>query len=126
MQKYTSNNLKSFDLFNHQIITGSINPISWDKYDNPKDFSIYTSDEEDFIIKGVSRKILLGYLGSTVIAKGNVSVNSHGEKVIKVKSLKPITNLPSGGESNNFYVEYSPSVKLMSTYSDNDFTVSNF
>lgn len=64
-------------------ITGVLTPIKWDNKGTPTDYSIFTHDEEDIIIKNYGDIIKLRYLQSKyVIAKGHITYNQDGEKVI--------------------------------------------
>lgn len=75
-----------------QSVTGTLNPIHWDRHGRIKQFSIYSEDEEDIIIEGYpNKKKLEKLLNKRVLAKGQVRTNEDEEKFIKLKSIKELT-----------------------------------
>jgi hypothetical protein len=93
MRKFR-NNTFSLDSFDNkdQSITGTLNPIHWDRHGNIKKFSIYSDDQEDIIIEGYTNKTKLEkLLNKRVFAKGQVRTDEYGDKFIKLKSIKELT-----------------------------------
>ena len=73
-------------------ITGTLNPIRWDKNGRIKQFSIYSEEEEDVIIEHFQNKRkLTKLLNKRVIAVGKVRLDEEGNKYIKLKNIKELT-----------------------------------
>jgi transcription termination factor Rho len=103
---------------NDQSITGTLNPINWDRFGKIKQFSIYSEDEEDIIVVSYSNKRKLEkLLNKRVLAKGQVKIDENGDKYIRLKSIKELTgptspaiNLAKPIESTFWNDEYSLSI----------------
>lgn len=92
-----------------ESIVGTLNPISWDRNDGIKQFSIYSTDEEDIIIEGYTNKRkLIGMLNKRVLAKGNIRIDENGDKFIRIKEIKKISGQSS--PTNNFFGPTVPSL----------------
>ena len=104
---------------NQVTLEGVLNPIDWDSEGSPTQFSIYSDDEEDYIIKNYPKpKKLKKLLSKRVRAQGRQGINSYGEKVIYTTRLQEMkrnlpTNTPKTKQS--FLLDEFP-IKFSSNY----------
>ncbi|ATH07309.1 hypothetical protein BIY24_04965 [Halobacteriovorax marinus] len=92
-----------------ESIVGTLNPIRWDKNGEIKQFSIYSTDEEDIIIEGYPKKRkLIKMLNKRVLAKGKVRIDENGDKFIKINNIKEISG--PGAPVNSFIRPIEPSL----------------
>lgn len=99
-----------------QTVTGILTPIIWNKRGKPIKFSIFSDEGEDLVIKEYRYKIpLQRLLNKRVQAIGEIFNNKYGDRFIKLKKIKELTD-PN-----------SPSFQMNSTkgehYWDEEFSV---
>ncbi len=103
-------------------VHGTLVPISWDHNDEPVVFSIYTYDEEDYVVQRYkSKDTLRKYLGQKVEAQGNIYECEHGEKYIDIKNLKVTNSFPPTHSSLKLEIEHMPVHLNQKALSDNSF-----
>jgi hypothetical protein len=70
-------------------VSGIITPISWDKNDNVRGISIFTSDDEDIIISDATYfKKLRKLINKYVTVEGRVISNGFVRKMISVTKFR--------------------------------------
>ncbi len=78
---------KKMDCF----LRGFINPIGWNSEGQVKEFSIYTQDEEDIILKGDDIKNYFNIFKNQEVILGGSFLSSKSEaRVFAVISTKPL------------------------------------
>lgn len=95
----------------YKTITGSLNPIKWNKQGKAIGFSIFTSEDEDIIIESYSDlKRLRKYSGYFVKVQGRIRINDFGDKSIKlfkIRKVKMNKDLNKNLFIDDFYLEVS-------------------
>ena len=71
------------------LVIGILTPIKWSPNGEVTHFSIYTTKEEDILIRNQNQfNNLKDLKNKWVQAKGQIRLNSVGDKVIELKSIK--------------------------------------
>ena len=82
-----------------RTVVGTLVPISWDRRGKPIQFSIYSDDGEDLIVKDYRNKSRLRALrNKRVEAKGFIYYNRRGDKMIKLRKIEEIASPHSPSE----------------------------
>lgn len=72
-------------------LEGTLNPIEWDEDGEVIKFSVYSDDEEDYIVENYPKpKKLQRLLNKRVLVQGKIGANAYGEKVIYATKMKQI------------------------------------
>ena len=67
-------------------VTGLVTASGWDDYNNVTELKLFTTDEDEYLIKNVMS--LIGALRKFIHAKGLIKKDMHGEKSIEIKEFK--------------------------------------
>ncbi|MEI8347334.1 MAG: hypothetical protein WCG27_07700 [Pseudomonadota bacterium] len=81
---------------NMRTLEGVILPITWNRYNQAKDFSIFTEEGDDILIdsySAASMKKIKGNLNSRVEVQGQIYDTDMGDKIIRVCKVKKIKGL---------------------------------
>lgn len=109
MKKFWNDTLYINSIEKNESIVGILNPICWNKNGEIKQFSIYSTDEEDFIIEGYPKKQkLMRMLNKRVLAEGKVRIDENEVKFIKIKNIKELSG--PGSPVNSFIRPPGPSL----------------
>ncbi len=80
------NNEKTDSDGTHASVTGLVTASGWDDYNNVTELKLFTTDEDEYLIKNVMS--LIGALRKFIHAKGLIKKDMHGEKSIEIKEFK--------------------------------------
>lgn len=86
---------------------GVITPISWDKSNSPKRFSLYTAHGEDLLIdESFNKKKLSKVQGEQVIVEGHVFLDEEEQSVILPRKITKLSgnfgSIPSATAESDF------------------------
>lgn len=81
--------LKKSGYKRNSIVTGVLSPIKWDSQEIPVDFSLFTNEDEDVILRGsnIARDFKL-FKNKLVKLSGNFLKPQDGARVFEVKATE--------------------------------------